>query len=127
MQSTWHLFDPEVMYWAPRQMQSLWDAESIFITENGCGASDEVSEDGKVYDSDRVMFLRAYLTQLQRATSEGVPVDGYFHWSAQDNFEWMDGFGNRFGLVYVDFETQQRTPKLSAEWFREAARQNALV
>jgi beta-glucosidase len=73
------------------------------------------------------MFLRTCLGQLQRATSEGVPVDGYFLWSAQDNFEWMDGFGNRFGLIYVDFETQQRIPKLSAEWFREAARQNAVV
>lgn len=61
------------------------------------------------------------------ATSEGVPVDGYFLWSAQDNFEWMDGFGTRFGLVYVDFETLERTPKLGAEWFREAARRNAVV
>jgi beta-glucosidase len=127
MQSLWHVLDPEVMYWAPRQMQSIWDAKSIYITENGCGASDVVAEDGRVYDSDRVMFLRACLGQLQRATAEGVPVDGYFLWSAQDNFEWMDGYGNRFGLIYVDFETQQRIPKLSAEWFREAARQNAVV
>lgn len=58
---------------------------------------------------------------------EGVPVDGYFHWSAQDNLEWNAGFGNRFGLVYVDFETQKRIPKLSAAWFRQAARQNAVV
>jgi beta-glucosidase/6-phospho-beta-glucosidase/beta-galactosidase len=71
------------------------------------------------------MFLRAYLTQLQRAIAEGVPVDGYSHWSAQDNFEWIDGFGTRFGLIYVDVDTQQRIPKLSAEWFREAARHNA--
>jgi beta-glucosidase len=127
MQSTWHVLDPEVMYWAPKQMQSIWGATSIFMTENGCGASDAVAEDGRVYDSDRVMFLRACLGQLQRATSEGVPVDGYFLWSAQDNFEWMDGFGNRFGLIYVDFDTLARTPKLSAEWFREAARQNAVV
>ena len=61
------------------------------------------------------------------ATAEGVPVDRYFHWSAQDNLEWMDGFGNRFGLIYVDFDTQQRIPKLSAEWFRQAARPNAVV
>ena len=67
------------------------------------------------------------LSQFQRATSEGVPVDGYFLWSAQDNFEWMDGYGNRFGIVYVDFETLERTPKLSAEWFREAAKRNAVV
>jgi beta-glucosidase len=127
MQSAWHVLDPEVMYWAPRQMQSIWGARSTFITENGCGASDVVAEDGRVYDSDRVMFLRACLGQLQRATAEGVPVDGYFLWSAQDNFEWMDGFGNRFGLVYVDFDTLERKPKLSAEWFREAARQNAVV
>jgi beta-glucosidase len=56
-----------------------------------------------------------------------VPVDGYFLWSAQDNFEWSYGYGNRFGIVYVDFETQQRIPKLSAQWFTEAARRNAVV
>jgi beta-glucosidase len=127
MQSSWHVLDSEVMYWAPKQMQSIWDATSIFVTENGCAASDVMAEDGRVYDSDRVMFLRACLGQLQRATSEGVPVDGYFLWSAQDNFEWIDGYGNRFGLIYVDFDTLERTPKLSAEWFREAARQNAVV
>ena len=54
-------------------------------------------------------------------------MDGYFLWSAQDNFEWMDGFVNRFGLIYVDFNTLQRTPKLSAVWFREAAKHNAVV
>lgn len=56
-----------------------------------------------------------------------VPVDGYFLWSAQDNFEWGDGFGTRFGIIYVDFDTQQRIPKLSAEWFHEAASRNAIV
>jgi beta-glucosidase len=127
MESSWHVFDSEVMYWAPKQMQSIWSAESIFITENGCAASDVVSDDGRVYDTDRVMFLRACLGQLQRATSEGVPVDGYFHWSAQDNLEWVDGFGKRFGLIYVDFDTLERKPKLSAVWFREAAVQNAVV
>ena len=127
MASSWHVLDPEVMYWAPRQVRSIWGAESIFITENGCAAADVVAEDGRVYDSDRVMFLRACLGQLQRATAEGVPVDGYFVWSAQDNLEWIAGFGNRFGLIYVDFDTLERKPKLSAEWFREAARQNAVV
>jgi beta-glucosidase len=127
MLSAWHVFDPEVLYWAPRLVHSIWGARSIYITENGCAASDVVSEDGRVDDSDRVMFLRAYLAQLQRATAEGVPVDGYFHWSAQDNLEWIDGYGNRFGLIYVDFQTQRRIPKLSAAWFREAARRNTLV
>ena len=115
------------MYWAPRQVQSIWDAQSIYITENGCAAADVVAADGKIYDTDRVMFLRGCLTQLQRATSEGVPVDGYFVWSAQDNFEWIYGYGDRFGIVFVDFDTLERTPKLSAEWFREAARRNQVV
>jgi beta-glucosidase len=127
MASVWHIVDPEVMYWAPRHVRSLWDPESIFITENGCAAADVVADDGHIYDTDRVMFLRACLTQLQRATSEGVPVDGYFLWSAQDNFEWIWGYGDRFGIVYVDFETLERTPKLSAEWFRQTARLNAVA
>src|SRR5262249_14861470 len=127
MQSDWHLFDPVVMYWAPRNVRSIWGAKSIYITENGCAAADTVAPDGRVYDSDRVMFMRACLDQLQRATEEGVPVAGYFYWSSQDNFEWIYGYGNRFGLIYVDFKTQKRIPKLSAEWFRAAARENAVV
>jgi beta-glucosidase len=86
-----------------------------------------VADDGTVYDTDRVMFLRSYLTELQRAIADGVPVKGYFQWSTMDNLEWQAGFGNRYGLVYVDFETQKRTPKLSAAWFREAATHNAVV
>jgi beta-glucosidase len=127
MHSEWHVFDAHCLYWAPHHVQALWGAKSIFITENGCAASDVVADDGQVYDSGRVMFLRAYLTQLQRATADGVPVHGYFQWSSQDNFEWIYGYGNRFGLIYVDFRTQKRTPKLSAQWFREAARRNAVV
>jgi beta-glucosidase len=127
MHSEWHIVGPEVMYWGPRHMKSIWNAQSIFITENGCAAADVVADNGRVYDSDRVMFLRACLGQLQRATADGVPVDGYFLWSAQDNFEWTYGYGNRFGIVYIDFETQQRIPKLSAFWFREAAQRNAVV
>jgi beta-glucosidase len=73
------------------------------------------------------LFVRAYLTQLQRATAEGVPVKGYFYWSTMDNFEWTAGFGNRYGLVYVDFKTQKRSPKLSASFFRETARRNAVA
>jgi beta-glucosidase len=121
MQSSWHVFGPESLYWAPKFVQSLWKAKEIHITENGCATDDEVDADGNVYDTDRVMFLKNYLAQLQRATADGVPVKGYFQWSLMDNFEWTDGYGTRFGLVYVDFKTQKRTPKLSAEWFREAA------
>ncbi|HKE92785.1 MAG TPA: family 1 glycosylhydrolase, partial [Povalibacter sp.] len=127
MKSSWHVFDPEALYWGPRHVSSLWNAQAVFITENGCAAADVVADDGRVYDSDRVMFMRAYLTQLQRASADGVPVKGYFHWSLMDNFEWDEGFGNRFGLIYVDFETQKRIPKASAAWFREAAKRNEVV
>ena len=88
---------------------------------------DVIADDGNVYDTDRIMFLRAFLKQLQQATADGIPVKGYFQWSAMDNFEWINGYGDRFGLVYVDFETLERIPKLSAKWFREAARQNTVV
>jgi beta-glucosidase len=127
MHNRWLTLAPEAMYWAPKLVQSLWGAKEIFITENGCASDDVLAEDGNVYDTDRVMFLRSYLTQLQRATADGVPVKGYFHWSTMDNFEWTAGFGNRFGIVYVDFKTQKRIPKLSAAWFREVATRNAVA
>jgi beta-glucosidase len=127
MFNSWLTLGPEVMYWAPKFVQALWGAKEIFITENGCASNDVIADDGNVYDTDRIMFLRTYLTQLQRATADGVPVKGYFHWSTMDNFEWGNGYGDRFGIVYVDFKTQKRIPKLSAMWFREAARRNAVV
>jgi beta-glucosidase len=127
MFNQWLVLGPEAMYWAPKFVQSLWGAKEIFITENGCASDDVVADDGIVYDTDRVVFLRACLTQLQRATADGVPVNGYFQWSTMDNFEWTAGFGNRFGLIHVDFKTQKRTPKQSADWFREAAARNAVV
>ena len=127
MVSFWLNIGPETLYWAPRHVQKIWNVKEIYITENGCGASDEMTSDGNVYDSDRIMFLRNYLSQLQRATAEGVPVRGYFHWSLMDNFEWTDGFATRFGLVYVDYATQKRTPKLSAFFFREVSARNLVV
>lgn len=127
MFSFWQNVGPEVLYWAPRLLQSIWNVKEIYITENGCAASDVVAADGNVYDSDRVMYLRNAMTHLQRATSEGAPVKGNFVWSAFDNLEWTDGYGTRFGIVYVDFKTQRRIPKLSAAWFREAAARNAVV
>jgi beta-glucosidase len=118
---------PECLYWAPKFVQSLWGAKEIFITENGCAGDEVIADDGNIYDTDRIMFIRAHLKELQRATAEGVPVGGYFYWSSQDNLEWTAGFGNRFGLIYVDFETLERRPKLSGAWFREAAKRNAVV
>ncbi len=127
MASSWLLVGPEVLYWAPRHAARLWPVKDIFITENGASAADEPMPDGTVHDVDRVMYLRNCLMHLQRATAEAVPVRGYFLWSLLDNFEWADGYATRFGLVHVDYATQKRTPKLSAEFYREVISRNALA
>lgn len=127
MESDWLRIGPEAMYWGPRNAAKVWGLKEIYISENGTSAADRVLDDGRIVDLDRIMYLRNYLTQLQRATSEGIPVAGYFQWSLIDNFEWSDGYDKRFGLVHVDFETQKRTPKLSAEFYRELIAANALM
>jgi len=127
MSAPWLAIGPEALYWAPRHVARLWNAKDIYITENGTSGTDQPAEDGQVYDVDRVMYLRNCLTQLHRATAEGVPVRGYFLWSLLDNFEWADGYATRFGLVHVDFATQKRTPKLSARFYSEVIARNALA
>ena len=73
------------------------------------------------------MYLRNYLMQLQRATADGIPVKGYFLWSLLDNYEWADGYSKRFGITYVDFKTQKRTPKMSSEFYEEVIARNGLA
>ncbi|MEI2598408.1 family 1 glycosylhydrolase, partial [Acinetobacter pittii] len=80
MNSDWLRIAPETIYWAPRIAAKLWNIKSIYISENGTSGEDKVEPDGQVYDLDRIMFLRNYLAQLQRATADGVPVQGYFLW-----------------------------------------------
>lgn len=125
--SPWHKIDPAALYWAPRHVAKLWNPKAIYITENGLSSSDRPAADGQVYDLDRIMLLRSYLGQLQRATAEGVPVQGYFLWSLLDNFEWSDGLDTRYGLYHVDFETLKRTPKLSVSFYREVIARNAVA
>jgi beta-glucosidase len=127
MNSSWLRIAPEALYWGPRNLATVWGVKDIYITENGCSATDVPAADGIVYDTDRIMFLRNCLTHLQRATAEDVPVRGYFHWSLMDNFEWADGYRTRFGLVYVDYSTQKRSPKLSASFYREIVARNRVV
>jgi beta-glucosidase len=127
MASSWAYLAPEVIYWAVRHVSDLWKPQTIYIIENGCACDDVVTAAGRVEDTDRVMFLRNYLTHLQRATVEGYPVKGYFIWSLLDNFEWEDGYSKRFGIHFVDYTTQKRIPKLSAEWYREVIARNAVA
>lgn len=127
MASPWILLAPECLYWGVRNVIDLWKIPAIYITENGCSSDDVLTPAGRVEDIDRLMYLRNHLTQLHRAAVEGYPVKGYFLWSLMDNFEWADGYSKRFGIHYVDFKTQKRTPKLSAEWYREVIAHNAVL
>ena len=127
MASPWLYIAPETAYWAVLLVADIWGVKEIYITENGCSSDDRPAPDGHIYDTDRTMFLRNYLSQAHRATAEGWPLRGYFCWSLMDNFEWADGYGKRFGLYYVDFKTQKRTPKLSADYYRHAVAGNCAV
>ncbi|WP_263350768.1 GH1 family beta-glucosidase [Acidicapsa acidisoli] len=126
MASPWLTIGPECIYWGVRNVCDLWKPKGIYITENGTSSDDVLTPSGHVEDTDRVMYLRNHLTHLHRAVSEDYPVKGYFLWSLLDNFEWADGYSKRFGLHYVDFKTQKRTPKLSARWYREVIANNAV-
>ncbi len=91
----------------------------VYITENGCSADDQVSAAGVVADEARISYLDGHIRAVHEAIGAGVDVRGYFVWSLMDNFEWTEGFHQRFGLVHVDFPTQRRTPKDSFGWYRE--------
>src|SRR3984885_6529076 len=124
MASDWLYIGPEVIYWTVRNVSDIWKPKAVYITENGCSSDDVIDGNGRIEDIDRVMYLRNHLTHLHRAVVEGYPVRGYFLWSLLDNFEWADGYSKRFGLHYVDFKTLKRTPKLSAEWYKDVIAKN---
>jgi len=107
---------PEALYWGPKWLYERYRLP-ILISENGLSCHDWVSLDGRVHDTQRSDFIARYLQQLRRAMSKGVPVQGYFYWSLLDNFEWSQGYQQRFGLIHVDFATQRRTLKDSARWY----------
>ena len=140
---------PEALYWGPKFLYERYkkpiyitenglschdvislDGKSIFrninqlyITENGLSCHDVISLDGKVHDPSRIDFLARYLGALKRAAGE-IDLRGYFQWSLMDNFEWAKGYSERFGLVYVDYRTQERILKDSAYWYRDVIRNN---
>jgi beta-glucosidase len=115
--------DDEVLRWASRMLSERY-GKPVVITENGVSLPDWVSLDGKVHDPARVDYTRRYLLGLEKAIADGADVAGYFHWSLMDNFEWSEGYKERFGLIHVDYETQKRTVKDSARWYREVMRTN---
>ncbi len=124
--SPWIEVTPECTYWTIRNVSDLWHPKAIFITENGCSSDDVPNAAGEIEDTDRVMYLRNHIMNVHRAVEEGYPIKGYFLWSLLDNFEWCDGYSKRFGIHYVDFKTERRTPKLSAKWYRQVIARNAV-
>ncbi len=114
----WQPITPACLYWGPRFFHERYRVPLV-ITENGLSTRDQVFLDGAVHDPQRIDYLHRVLRELSRAVAEGVPVTGYYAWSLLDNFEWADGYKQRFGLVYVDFVTQRRIPKDSFEWYRQ--------
>jgi beta-glucosidase len=104
----------------------IWNdyKKPIYITENGCSYSDGPDAQGVVNDQRRISFLQRYIGQVSRAIEEGADVRGYYHWSSHDNFEWTFGFSQRFGMIWVDFDTQQRIIKQSGRWYQDVIKNN---
>ena len=127
MDMPWLRVGPEVIYWGTRLLKEIWDVKAVVISENGSPGVDKPAHDGEIYDTDRTMYVRHHLIAAHRAVSEGLPLKAYFLWSLLDNFEWTYGYCKRCGIVYVNFETQERIPKLSAKFYREAIARNAVV
>jgi len=109
---------PEGLYHILKKFSQYKGIRNLLVTENGTCLPDQL-ENGKVHDPDRIKYFEDHLTAILKAKQEGVNVNGYFVWSPTDNFEWDKGFRTRFGLVYIDFQTLQRTMKDSGSWFQE--------
>jgi beta-glucosidase len=98
----------------------------ISITENGLPCHDELGPDGTIEDHARITFLRDHFASAHQAIEAGVPLESYHVWSLLDNFEWQQGYAERWGLVYVDYVTQQRILKRSAQWYRDVIARNGI-
>lgn len=115
---------PEGIYDLLVWINSKYQPQKVIITENGAASNDWVSSDGKVYDPNRQEYLFLYLKAVKRAIENGVPVTGYYLWSFTDNVEWAWGKDRRFGIIYLDYETQKRILKESAFWYANVIKNN---
>jgi beta-glucosidase len=114
----WEVY-PEGIYYLLKKFAAYKNIPPIYITENGAAFTDTVEVDDYVHDTKREKFIQSYLKQVLDAKNEGVDVRGYFYWSFTDNFEWAEGYRPRFGLVYIDYQTQKRIVKDSGFWFKK--------
>jgi beta-glucosidase len=118
--------DPHGLVRTLRMVAENYPVPPLYITENGAAFDDTVGPDGTVEDPDRVDYYATHLRACHEAIRAGVPLRGYFSWSLLDNFEWAYGYDKRFGLVYVDYPTQQRIPKASARFYADVIAHNGL-
>jgi beta-glucosidase len=121
----WEVY-PEGLYTCLGRLHFDYAFPAIYITENGAAYKDQVNTEGQVDDPQRLYYIKRHLQQVVRAIDCGMPVKGYFAWSLMDNFEWAHGNSKRFGLIYVDYETQQRIPKSSAKWYAQVISENTV-
>ena len=120
----WEVY-PDGLYRILCRVHFEYGPRSLYITENGASWSDGPGSDGRVRDERRRVFVQEHLRAARRAMAAGVPLDGYFVWSLMDNFEWERGYSQRFGVVWVDYDTQRRIPKDSALWYRRVIESNS--
>ena len=118
---------PQALYDMVMRITRDFNRPVIEITESGCGYNDGPDANGMIHDSRRIDYHRQYLQALARAMADGADVRSYHAWSLMDNFEWAEGFSQRFGLAYVDFKTQKRTMKESGRWYGKVAEENRVV
>jgi beta-glucosidase len=112
----WEIY-PEGLYHVLMRLHHEYEVPKLYVTENGCSFSDGPREDGRIQDQRRIDYLRGHFAAAARAMDHGAPLAGYFVWSLLDNFEWAHGYSQRFGIIWVDFETGERIPKESALWY----------
>jgi beta-glucosidase len=117
---------PRGLYELLIRIAKEYSPPKIYITENGAAYADSPDAQGRIADIRRIEYLRSHLAMARQAIDDGVPLLGYFVWSLLDNFEWAHGYSKRFGLYWVDFESQQRIPKDSAFWYRDVIAANAV-
>ena len=122
----WEVY-PDGLFQTLARLGVEYSVPKMYVTENGASYADGPDQHGRIDDGRRLRYIRDHLVEAHRAIELGVPLAGYFVWSLLDNFEWERGYGQRFGITWVDYETQQRTPKDSALWYRQVIEANAVI
>ncbi len=126
-QATWEQVYAPGIYDLLTRLKKDYGDVTISITENGAPSTIQPDAGGQIADTDRIDYVRDHLVQLHRAISDGVTIEGYHVWSLMDNFEWAEGYTQRWGITYVDFDSQARTPKQSAHWYSGVISSNTVT